>query len=297
MSITAATLVARIRAKLGDEPWEDTLSGAYTAASGTASFTNATQLAEGDRAEVDDGGGNILRIKATPSGNPVSVKGGHNGTTDTNASNGAVILKNPEFEYNQISDAIKRAIDALWPWAWIKRTETITFVTGQHLYPITSTTFLEPIALVQDVTVTAGLYKALYYGRDGGYPFSVQRDLPATIAANGYALYIPTVRMSPTTTATLSYASLISSTPSAGSYADMSDGLLAEAVVLEACAILLENYDVLRVTEDVEHGDTGINPGQRTRQAAWFRQKADQVRRQYNLYLKRTEPIAAKWVR
>lgn len=296
MALSKATLVKRIRRELDDEPWESTLTVAYTAASGTATVASPTNLAEGGIMEFADG--TQLRLTATPSANPISVKGGHNDTTDTNESNGAVFLYNPEYAFHEIEEAVERVIEELWPWVWFVDTENLTAVSGKNFYEVLST-FRGWISLVQDITPAATTkFRELRYGQKGsGYPVQVKRGLPSTIATTGLALYIPNVRTSPTTTIKHTFARTILTTVSAGSYSDLEDGLVAAMMVRGACAELLEDRETERVADDVEQGDIGVNPGQRLRNAAWHRERFERLRERVNLRLLEENPIMEEWAR
>lgn len=299
MAVNAETLLKRVRKMLDDEPWEDYLSAGYTAASGSVSVVQPTQWAEGDRMEVDDGSGNILRVKTTPSGNPISVKGGHNDTVDANASSGATVLRNPSFEHDEIAHSIQRTIDGLWPFVWVKDTLNLTAATGVHIYPVSSATFKELISVTQDITPAANptQYAVIRYGKDPGYPVSVLRDLPASISATGLALWFQSFRTVPTTTIVVTYARTIASTPAAGNYADLDDGLMADMVMYGACATLLEATEIQRDVDDVSQGDVALTPGSRLRTGAYFRQRFEDLRWKMELQLKKTEPKAAVWER
>lgn len=298
MAISSELLLKRVRKQLDDEPWEDFLSSGYTAASGQVSVNQPTQWFEGDRMEIDDGSGNILRVKATPVSNPISVKAGHNDTTDANAANGAAVLKNPEFEHDEILQAIQRTIDSLWPYAWVKDTASIAPVAGVHIYALPAT-FKELISAVQDVTpaATPTQFKVIRYGVDPGYPVSILRDLPATVSASGLALWFQSFNTVPGNSILVSHARLISATPAAGNFADVDDGLMADMIVHGACAVLLASLEIQRNVDDVAQGDAALAPGSRLRAGAWYQQRFEQLRWEYKLYLDRQEPRAGVWSR
>lgn len=294
MSLAETTLIARVRKALQDEPWEDTLSSGYTAASGTASFTQPTQWAEGDRAEFADG--NILRVKATPSANPVSVKGGHNDTTDVNEASAAVALKNPEFEYGAIREAAQIVLDSLWPWAWTVATTNLTAAAGVQLYALPAA-FRELISATQDTTPAAAPthLQAIAYGSDPGYPVSIRRHLPTGVAASGMALWFQQVRITPTTTILVTYAKQVESTITTGNYVELDDGLMAKMVVAGVCAELLEADEIVRIQDDVDQGDIGVPANARLRDGAYWQAKFERFRHRYNLYLIRQHPFASNW--
>lgn len=298
MSITIETLVTRVRNELEDDPWVDYLSSSYAAASGSVSVAQPTMWAEGDRMEVDDGSGNILRVKTTPSSNPITIKAGFHNTTDANASSGAAVLKNPEFEHDEVLNAIKRVIDGLRPYIYVVRTSTINFAAGVKIYAVPSD-YRKFINLTQDVTPTAAPTKfaVVRYGVDKGYPVAEVRDVPTTVAASGVGLYLPVVVTTPTTTATLTYASDIASAPSSGNFVDITDGPLADLVCMGACERLLRATESHRDMDDVAQGDVGAPAGTRLRTASYYGAEFRQQRRDYELYQRSQEPVAGLWSR
>jgi hypothetical protein len=299
MAVNAETLLKRVRKVLDDEPWEDVLTAQYTAAAGSVTANQPTQWAEGDRMEFDDGGGNIGRVKATPAGNPVTIKAGHNDTTDATSINGTVILKNPEFEHDEILHSIQRTIDGLWPYVWVKDTENLTAAVGVNIYPIVSTTFKELISVTQDITpaATPTHFQVLRYGKDPGYPVSVLRDLPTTISASKVALWFQSFRTTPTATIVVTYARTIASTVSGGNYVDLDDGLMADMVLYGACATLLEGLEIQRDVDDVAQGDVNLTAGSRLRTSNYYNAKFEDLRYKMELQLKKTEPKAVVWER
>jgi hypothetical protein len=293
VALAQNTLVARIRAELDDEPWEDRLTAAYTAGSGTVTVAQPTQLAEGDILEFPDG--TQLRVTATPSGNPVSVKGGHNDTTDTSQANGTWFLKNPTWSRVEITEAIARAIENLWPWVYLVKTTNITPQDGKRYYALPAD-FRALIAVTQDVTVVAGKPRVLRYGvRGSGEPISIERQLPSTISSTGKALFVPTARTSYGTDLIVTYAALVTPTVAAGNYTDIDDGLMAACLVDGACWRLLEASDTQRTQDDVEQGDIGVAPGARLRDAAWYKEQYEDKRYRLALQLQEDAPLANTW--
>lgn len=295
MGYPKASLIKRVRRELDDEPWESYLTAAYTAGSGQISVADPTQLSEGDVLEFADG--TQLRVQSTPSANPVSVKGGHNDTTDTSQANGAVFVVNPEFAYHEIEEAISTAIAELWPWVWRVATTTITASQGRLYYPLPAD-FRELIAVTQDLTPAGGQPRVLRYGsRGSGYPVGVARQLPTSVSASGIALVLPAVRTTPSDQIVVTYAALVRDQVTAGNYDDLEDGLLATAVIHGACAELLEIRETERLQDDVEQGDIGVPAGARMRDAVWYRERFSRMRERLALRLTQEYPIASRWER
>jgi hypothetical protein len=296
MAIAQATLVKRVRRRLDDEPWETTITNSPTASasSTTVGVPDGTQWTEGDIGEFTDG--ERVRVVSVSSNN-LTVKRGHDDTTITAHTTGDVILKEPEYAFVEIVEAIERTIDDLWPWVYVVSSTTLTAVSSKRYYDL-PTAFKALVSVTQDVTSTSGQYRLLEYGAKGsGYVVGVARGLPTTIATSGTALYMPDVRITPTTSIIVRYARLISSTASGGNYADLEDGLEADAVVTKAIVKLLEDREIQRVVDDVQQGDIGVQPNAVARDAAFFDQKGDQLLRQWRLRLDREAPLMGEWKR
>lgn len=289
-TVTLATLIQRARRWLMDEPWETTLSGSISA--GYASFTvpDGTQWSEGSLAEFPDG--DVARVSSV-SGNTLTAKGGHNDSTSTGTGTahtaGDVILKDPEFEYKQIEEAISRAVETLWPYGYDVKTDTLTPVAATYRYNLASD-FMAMIAAVQLRSgLAAGAKNAyVHYGRKGsGYYLRIIRNLPTGDFASGIA-----AELTPNNTdnsITYTYAAEVTTST-------VDDGLMADFVVMDACRRLLEMKETERVgSEDVDHGTVGVGPGARLRDAAWFDQQAKEARHELTLYLKKTNPLMPIW--
>lgn len=104
---TLQTWVDRTRSHLmsGRSEERNTLSALYTAGSGTLSLTNALGgVVAGSRISI---GLNTFYVAAVPdSGTTVTVIGGQEGTTDTNAASGALVRVGPRFTDADIVDAL-----------------------------------------------------------------------------------------------------------------------------------------------------------------------------------------------
>jgi len=295
VAYSQATLIKRIRKEVDDEPWETTASGSITNSATTLAVPDGTQWVAGDRLEWDDGTDEVALVQGVSVNNLTPLKRGHNGTTAVAHATAVPLLKNPEFEYGEIAEAISSTIEGLWPFVWAVSTTDITAVAGKRFYEMPAA-FLAFIAATQDATVTAGKFVLRRYGAKGSrLPVGVHFQVPAAIAASGKALELPTVYTTPSATITVTYAGLVTDTVGTGSYTDIEAGLMATMMVHGAVAWLLESSEVERVKDDVDQGDVGVGPAARVRDASYFRSRFEQLRRQYNLKLEATAPRAGVW--
>lgn len=120
-------VIAEVRRLVQDEPWEDYLSSSYSIGGTQVSVVKPASWEEGDTMDFDDATFEQFRVKADGTTNPLSIKFGHNGTTNANHASGATVLKNPTYGSDQISKAATHIIDTkLWPDVWVVAETTIT---------------------------------------------------------------------------------------------------------------------------------------------------------------------------
>lgn len=187
--MTVATVITDVRRMVQDEPWEDYLGGAYTAGGATVTVTTYTMWEAGDRMDfpgVDSSGSyEEMRVKTTPSSTTVSVKTGHNDTTNQNHANGAVILKNPRFGTDQIAKAITHVVNTrLWPDIWVVATSSITPSPGTTVIYDLPSDYESFISLAQ---VASGALEDLTYARG----LTELRNVPTAVSATNKALRVP----------------------------------------------------------------------------------------------------------
>lgn len=292
MAYSQATLIQRIRNFIDDDSHEDVATN--TPGTGTTlTVADAAQYAVGDVFESITNG-DLARVKSVDSATQLTLRRNYAGTTAAAWALGEVFTVNPEFRRTEILEAISSTIDDLFPWVYAVDTATLTFASGQNYYSVPST-FLGLISLTQDLTVTAGQYRILDYGAKGsGAPVKIVQGLAAAISATGIGLWVPGVRVTPTTAGNLRYARLVTDTVSSGNYTDL-DSRLGSVVMYGACAWLLEGGEIDRVTDDVSSGDQSVGPAARVRDAGYFQGKYERKRYSYNLWLVRTAPVR-EWV-
>lgn len=186
--MTVATTITDVRRMVQDEPWEDYLGGAYTAAGATVTVTTYTMWEAGDIMDfpgVESGGSyEQMRVKTTPSSTTVSIKYSHNDTTNQNHANGATILKNPRFGTDQIAKAVSHIVSTrLWPDIWVVSTSSITPTPGSTLIYDLPADYESFVSLVQ---LRGGSLEDLVYAR------GVQelRNVPSAVSATNKALRV-----------------------------------------------------------------------------------------------------------
>ena len=157
------------------------LASSYTAGSGTMTFTyDAMGIQPGSRIEV---GSNLLYVWEVV-GKTATVTGGWEGTTDANASSGAIVTVNPRFPSAQILDALNMdLVDLSSPAHGLYQvgTETLTYnplLTGYDLDGVTNL-----ISVIEVRGQTPGVYKD--WPRVATHKFRVMQTAPT--GSNGFA--------------------------------------------------------------------------------------------------------------
>lgn len=185
--MTVATVLAKVRDILQDEPWSSTIGAGYTAGGASLTISAYTELVQGDVLDFqDDATYDLFLVTTSPSSSTVAVVGGYDGTTNANHSNGARFYKSPRYRSNQLVQGISHIVDnRLWPELWIPSSTSITpNPSATNLYDL-PTDFLgflnDREYLVQ--TATGGIEDVVYnYGQ--------VRQVPTSIASSGWALRV-----------------------------------------------------------------------------------------------------------
>lgn len=114
MTTTLAATVKNVRRLLQDEPLSDVLAAAVTTAGQTTmTVTDVTKHAVGTWWEFDDDTGDVvLETALDPTTSVATVRRGYLGSTAATHLNAAVILKQPRFKYDLVSQAINTVLDA-----------------------------------------------------------------------------------------------------------------------------------------------------------------------------------------
>jgi hypothetical protein len=181
-------VVAHIRRLVQDEPWEDFLTGVYTAPAATVTVNSPTSWEEGDIMDfyTDPSGTpsyEQMRVKADATANPVSVKVAHNDTTNLSHANGVPILKSPRYGSDQIAKMATHVVTTqLWPDIFVVLNQTIVPSTTTAIYDLPAD-FEDFVTIAQQA---AGPIEDLRYLNR----VDVLNNVPAGISANGKALRI-----------------------------------------------------------------------------------------------------------
>jgi len=112
--MTMSTTVAAIRRLLNDDPDETTTSASVsTTAATTVTVTDITKFATGQTWEFDDDSGELVLITAVAdSTSTITMKRGHKDTTAATHSSGVVMMKEPRYYYDTVSQAVNYVLDS-----------------------------------------------------------------------------------------------------------------------------------------------------------------------------------------
>ena len=285
MSLTQSTLISRIRRMLDDDPFEDRVATSNHAVAGTVTVSDGTQWAAGNWGEYDETPYDQFLVRSIDT-NVLTVKGGHHATTDTAHSIGVGIKKEPFYQAQQIIREIEGTIQQFWPYAW--KAVTGTLAPGTGIWYNGNATWLDLISATQ-LHGPSDAYVGFYGSRGSGYPVSFSRNLPASLCASTVGLSFPGGFYDDTTDVNVTARALITTTQTTpGTYDDLSDGQLAEVVVMGAAASLVSGKSIPRVGEDTSLGDSTVGTTARVQTGAWFESQFRSLLRSYNLYLRAT---------
>lgn len=185
--MSVATVLAKVRNILSDEPWSDTINAAYTAPATTFTITDFAELVRGDTLDFqDDGTYDLFIVDATPSSSTVTVGIGYDGATNASHSNGARYYKSPRWPSKNIVDAMAHVVDTwLWPELWVLATTTYTpSPSTTNLYDLPSgfLTFLNDRQYLSQPS--AGSIEDILYS------FGTVVQVPSSVSATGWALRV-----------------------------------------------------------------------------------------------------------
>ena len=302
MALAKATVVRRIRRILNDNPWVDICTEAMDTTETDLSVADTTKWDVGAVLEFSDDGERCL-VTALASATVLTVIRNYDGAspgTGTSHSINAQVYRDPLFPYDAINDAIDASIHAnLWPHVYKLVSATITPVSGTQWYEIdeAASNSTEMLGLSQvaqlDLGSPTGMY--LYGERRSEYPVKLHRGVPTSLAGSGVAIYIPRLRNA-TNSITVRGIGRVTNTLSSTDYADLTDGVQAEAVIYFAVARLVAATDIARTTqEDINMTDETVVSGRRTSVGAYWFEKAVQARRAWEQDLAISLP--RKWDR
>lgn len=287
-AVNLADLVKRCRRWLQDEPLElyTTGSVANVGTDTTIAIADTTKIAVGNVLEFDDDTGEMVLVKSITNATTFVAKRAHNGTGFAAHSSGAIMLKNPSWQYDVIEDAIKQTVDTdLWPWIW---TFADTTITAANLQTSPRPTWFNlndlDLGLISVMQPYDSNRKVRFYGeRNSGLQVGFKRNLPAALVASGVGVYIPT--------AYTTQSDITVRTARKHTTTNVEEGAVAEAVVMGALYRLLSSRDLRRHTEDVSVGVGSVRPGSSSQTAQFFKLKFVNARQQAQAELNDKLPL------
>jgi hypothetical protein len=294
MAYSQATLIRRVRAVLGDNPFTDICTEAMDTTETDLSVADTTKWSVGDIAEFSDDGERCL-VTALFSATVLTVERGFlSATPGTGTAHNIStrILKSPVFQHNEVKDAIDSSIRALWPYVYKIVPVTITPVQGTHWYEIDEPTADNASAIVELSSVRQVVNGRMFsYGaRRDTYPVRIHLGAPTGLAASGVALELPYLRSTGSDIFVRGIAP-VTTTLSSTDYADLTEGIEVDAVMYLAVARMIAETGITRVTtEDIGMSDESVRPGTRESVAEYWDRKGVAARRQWELDLKLRNP-------
>lgn len=292
MSLAQSTLVQRVRRILGDTPYQQ-VGSTSNASTTTVTVSDSSKFDVGAIIEFQNNGEQVM-VKTITNATTVEVWArGHNGTTAATQASGTIFI-DPEFTYIDITDGLDRCIQTLWPYAWKKVSDTVTPDTTTQWFDLAA----DAIDLIQVVQRygDSSQYLARFGEKDSGLPVAIGLNMPTAYVASGVGIRFPNGFAHSTNVVYIDYRAKITTTLSSTNYSDLSDGLLAEAVVYGTAAKLVGVKEVPLVTSrDVSQGDTPIGPQARLTAASYLSDMYRKTLNQARDELMRTIPPMNIW--
>ncbi len=300
MAFSQATMIARIRSVLNDNPFLDTAAEAMDTTETGLDVTSGTNYSAGQVVEFQDDG--ELCYITSVSTNTLNVIRNYKFSvtatagTGTSHSNGVAIARGPLFEYAEVTDAVRASINGLYPFAYKLKTDSLTPNTdGNKWYDLDDSEILEISSAVQIVGTAPTSTIWLYGASRGAYPIDIVEGIPTAKLASGRGYYIPFLKDTSNTILVNGIAKLVSN-PSGGSYADLTEGVQTDCVAYYAVARLIASTDISRMTqEDIAQGDTTIRPLARTQLSQVWEKRAYDERFKWEQELKLKVPRRQVW--
>jgi hypothetical protein len=201
--VALADVISDARRILEDDPFQDELSDALTSSPTDRSLSVDQPGAweEGDIGEFVDGERIYVHDIPTAGANPFTITRGHDNTTAAAHAVDDIVLKNPRYSYDQISRAINRTADVLYPEVFEVKTTSITPSTTANIYNL-PTEYEHFLDLQQQATGTITDIVQIV-------PLSEVWNVPVAILASGKGLRIRFARGD--VNATLTYGAKVGS--------------------------------------------------------------------------------------
>ena len=269
-------VVTRVRKWLHDNPFEDVLDVALDLDDTAIDVGTPAQWAQAVVGEFEDG--EQILFYRQPTAATGDIKRGHNDTTIATHAIGDVLLRNPRFPRVEIEQARDQVLASLWPDIWQALRTTITPETGTLFYEVPDD-LEDAVSLVQK----ADNISTNYFWLNS----KVVRGMPAVDFSNGRALLV-TQFAGTDNDATLTYRAQITGDT-------ITEGAVADCVVMGVCYRLLQSRDIARTAEDTTQGGSGVKPGDQLRTASFFKGEYDRARNRAKALLKKEHPTKREW--
>lgn len=269
MALAQSTLVQRVRRILGENPATQTATVADASDTTGLTCDDTTAFSVGSILEWQDNGEQVV-VKAITNATTFDVYArGHNGTT-AQAHSAVAVYVDPQFAYAEITNSIERQIQSLWPKAWKKVDDGITPDPTNDVWYDLAADAIDLIRVVQNYGTPARI--AFYGAKDSGLPVVLERGLPTGVVASGVGVTFPAGFADDANSVEIRYRAKLTTTQSTpGTYDDVEEGLMAEAIVYGSAAKLVGYKEAQLVTlKDASQGETPVGPSARLTASAWL---------------------------
>lgn len=285
-------MVRRVRDILGEDIKWQTLATAGSGADTTIDVTDGTDWNEGSILEWEaDGDQAYVQSVAA---NVLTVIRSVNGTTG--ASHAATAAtKDPLYPFIKVSDAIDATIQTLWPWAWKTTEVSISPLTTKIYYDLANEA-IDLVRAFQEDGSTPPV--AQYFGSKGSLkPIALNRNANSlTGVTTDVAVSFPNSTFS-TSTVYVQYRSLITDTVATGSYSDLTEGAVTEAVCWGAAARLVKTQSAARMRNDARQWNSSVDLQQVNETADFYYAEFRRLLMDAHDNLMRTNPPMRVWQR
>lgn len=292
MAYAKATLIRRIRQRVEEDPWQDTVTSDPNTTDTSLTVADATKWAVGDWLEWQDDG--ELSLVRAASGTTLTVLRGYQSDTPGTGSDHAIntrVAKRPRVRYKRVEEAISSAIDELWPFVYAPIEVTVTPDQDSHGYYSVDATVEWLSSATQEST--SGFQVHAYGGLRSDHPIDIIKNLrdnvPVT-STTGRMLFIPQHYNFDNPIHVVGIRR-VTDEVTGSNYDDLDEGVPVQCVINMVIAELLESGDIKRLSSDVEMGDRTVVPGRRTAVGDTWKRKGLRYRRQWRDQLEITYPL------
>lgn len=294
MSYSKTTLIRRIRDKVGEQAWYDSVTSSPTTTGTALTVADTTKWAVGDVLEFQEDG-DRCRVTALTNATTLAVSRGYlsdtpgTGTAHTGPQ---LVVKRPVFAYAKIVESISTVIDELWPHVYALVTADLTpSQTSGGWYSVASTFEDLSGAYQLGTGTTPQLFS--YGGRRSDHPIDLVRrqanNVPTT-GTTGNFVYIP-LHWNMTNTIRVNGIRRLTDSVTTGNYDDFSAGVEVACIINFVVADLLRGTDVGRTSNrDIAQYDSLVVPMRKTQLADAWRREGVRDRHRWKDELRKTLP-------